>query len=81
MSGTESPDMLEDTEFPSCPTNKGTSVCSNDLLFAVQRYYGAHMMCQKCAAILLSDGCDPEPARLMKALDDAREAMFKLAGR
>ena len=57
------------------------SVCSNDLLSAVQRFHAAWVACQECPKMLLSDGCDDEAKRLMEELHRARDKMFKLAGR
>ena len=52
----------------------------SELQRAVYRYYEAMQDASQCPAMLLSDGCDPEPARLMWELEKARVDMFEAAG-
>ena len=72
--------LVPDGEYCVQCANRA-SVCSNDLLSAVQRFHAAWVACQECPKMLLSSGCDEEPKRLMEELHKARDAMFKLAGR
>lgn len=52
----------------------------NEILVAIHEYYDADVACRKCAAMLLSNGIDPEPARLMQVMMRAKTKVFKLAG-
>ncbi len=47
---------------------------------AVRDYFDATRACDKCPAMLLSCGTDPEPARLMQKMYEAQSKMFKLIG-
>lgn len=48
-------------------------------LLVINEYHKASTDCNSCSAMLLSNGLDPEPARLMAAMFAAREKMFSLA--
>jgi len=51
------------------------------LVSAVIKYHAYYVKCQECTKMLLSNPSDPEPARLMKELEEARIEMFKRVGR
>jgi len=63
--------------------DKNSASAQSDLievLAAIREYHDADVACRECAAMLLSDGIDPEPARLMQQMMKARTKMFRLAG-
>lgn len=52
----------------------------NEVLSAIREYYNADVACTECTSMLLSNGLDPEPARLMQVMMKARAKVFRLAG-
>ena len=51
-----------------------------DLKEAVEAFYKADKDCDRCTAMLLSCGSDPEPERLMDVREEAERKMFELIG-
>lgn len=76
-----SPSVCGDCETHSNYCAPLTGLGSNsEILTAIREYHSAVVACDSCAKMLLSDSCDPEPARLMKTMLAARTKMFSLAG-
>lgn len=50
-----------------------------DLARSILEYKTAHEEADKCPAMLLSNGVDPEPARIMQHLKLKRHVMYELA--
>mgnify|MGYP001578400883 CR=1 FL=1 len=48
---------------------------------AVNAYRLAMEKCDKCSSMLLSNGLDPEPAKLMAKMEEAKVKMFYMAGK
>lgn len=65
----------------SCHDEDNIQQCNHmeDLASSILQYKAAHEEADKCPAMLLSNGVDPEPARIMQRLDTKRYVMYELA--